>query len=56
MKTYLTTKELSEKLKVSQVTIFNWRKKGLPLAIETPPRFDAEAVIKWLNEQNKRGK
>lgn len=53
MKELLTTEKLSEILKVSRITIYNWRKKGLPcIKIGRTVRFDLEKVMEWIESKN----
>jgi excisionase family DNA binding protein len=48
----LTTKQLEEKLKVTAVTIWRWRKNGMPfLRLHTSIRFEEEKVMAWLKEK-----
>jgi len=49
----LTQDELMERLKISRVTLYRWRKTGLPeIKIGRSVRFDPVAVEKWLHEQS----
>lgn len=50
---YIKGKELQEHLKVSSVTIWRWRKEGLPFKKLGPQsiRFDLEEVMKWLEKR-----
>lgn len=51
---YLTKKELSEKLKVSEMTIYRLMKNGMPVIyVGGQPRFNFEEVDKWLRERGK---
>ena len=51
-KRLVSTNELCEYLSVSRQTIHNWRKEpNFPLEVKSPPRYDIEKVIKWLNER-----
>ena len=53
MKELLTTEELCKMLKVSRVTIHNWRKKGLPcIKIGKTIRYDYEEVMEWIESKN----
>jgi len=48
---FLTTKELQEKFKVTRGTINNWRNEGMPFKkIGRLVRFDYDKVIKWIDE------
>ena len=50
---YLTTKQLEEKYQVNAVTIWRWRKAGLPsFNIGRNVRFDEKAVNEWIEKQN----
>ena len=51
---YLTTKQLEEKYQVNAVTIWRWRKAGLPsFNIGRNVRFDEAAVSEWIKQQDK---
>lgn len=54
MKQYLTQDELCEVLNISRTTLYEQRKKGLPVEfkIGNSPRFDLEKVIEWLKKNN----
>jgi excisionase family DNA binding protein len=55
--TYLTAKELQEKLNISRSTLYRLREKGLPnkkIGYRTI-RYDLEEVLEWLDEQKKKG-
>lgn len=55
MKQLYTTQEIAELLKVSEKTIYNFRQEGMPFkTIGRSVRFDADEVMKWLGEINKR--
>jgi excisionase family DNA binding protein len=46
----MTTKQLSEKYQVHPGTVYNWRKKGMPVIKQGGVvRFDEEQVDRWLN-------
>jgi excisionase family DNA binding protein len=50
----ITTKELQEKLGVTSVTIWRWRKEGLPfkkIGVKSI-RFDLAEVEAWIEKQN----
>jgi excisionase family DNA binding protein len=50
---YLTTKQLQEWFQVNAVTIWRWRKAGLPFKkIGRNVRFDREEVRSWMEEYN----
>ncbi|MDA8337004.1 MAG: helix-turn-helix domain-containing protein [Peptococcaceae bacterium] len=52
MKEYLTQKELCKWLKISPVTLWRWRRAGLPyFKYGNTVRFNPEEVSEWL-EQN----
>lgn len=52
---YLTTDDLSEKMKVSRQTVWKWRKLGMPhIKIGRSVRFEENAVKEWLEKQNKK--
>jgi predicted DNA-binding transcriptional regulator AlpA len=51
----LTTKDLQEMLKVTAVTIWRWRKEGMPFQkIGNSIRFKEREVIDWLNNKGER--
>lgn len=49
----ITTKELSEYLKIHENTIYSYIKRGMPYYKIGPKqfRFELEEVKKWLKEQ-----
>lgn len=48
---YLTPNEVAQKYKVSRVTIWSWRKSGLPyLTNGQRVLFDRQALEKWYEE------
>lgn len=50
----LTTKELTERLKVTNVTLWRWRKEGLPhTKIGGSIRYSEKEVEAWIKAQNK---
>lgn len=52
---YITTKELSEKLRVTETTIYRWRKKGMPFEkFEGSFRFKETEVMKWLTRNKEK--
>jgi excisionase family DNA binding protein len=52
MNEYLTTKDLTEKLKVTRETIHQWRKQGLPFfKVGGSIRFDPEKVNEWITQK-----
>lgn len=54
MKELITTKELTQLLKVSRQAIADWRKAGMPyMKLGTRVRFDYDEVINWLKERGK---
>lgn len=51
MEDLLTIKELSEKLKISEVSIYRLVNKGMPrIKIGGSIRFQYEEVMKWIKE------
>lgn len=49
----LTMKEMSELLKVSQPTLINWRKRGMPFKkVGNGIRFEKEKALQWIDEQS----
>ena len=50
MNEYLTTKDLCSIYKVTQVTIYNWRKEGMPFITLNGRgiRFEKEPVDEWI--------
>ena len=49
----LTTNELAEKLGVHRTTIYNMRKKGLPvMMVLGAPRFDFSKVMEWIKDES----
>lgn len=55
MEELLTEKELCEWLKITPMTAYRWRKKGMPyMGARKSIRYSSEDVLKWLkqNEQN----
>lgn len=51
MSNLLTTKELSNKLKVTRQAISLWVKQGMPYETRRPLRFNWEDVKDWLNNR-----
>lgn len=51
----MTTKELTEILKVHENTIYLWAKEGMPRIKLSPKdvRYDLDKVMEWLEERNK---
>lgn len=48
---YITLKDLCEKLKISRATIDRWRREGLPfIKIGNGVRFIESDVMKWIGE------
>lgn len=48
-KEYLTTQELTERLKVTRQAIYKWRNAGMPYEkFGKAVRFDYAAVLHWL--------
>ncbi|MEW6357949.1 MAG: helix-turn-helix domain-containing protein [Planctomycetota bacterium] len=56
---FLTSKEVSELLKIDQKRLLRWSKRGrFPSAILLPTgevRFDKDALEQWLGEQAAQG-
>ena len=51
---YITTKELTERLKVTRQAIYDWRIQGMPnYKFGKLVRFNYEEVIEWLTNKNK---
>lgn len=51
MESLLRVNELSERLKVSEATIYRMMKKGMPVVkISNNTRFDYKDVIDWLKK------
>lgn len=49
----MTTQQISEKYQVHPGTVYNWRKRGLPVIKQCGiVRFDEEQVDRWLNDRN----
>lgn len=54
MNQLLTVKDMTQKFKVTPVTIYKWIKEGMPsLKINKARRFDEGAVMDWVNQKNK---
>jgi len=52
---YLTIEDVSEMLQVTRTTIYNFKKRGMPLLNwEKPIRFDQDEVIDWIKANNER--
>ena len=52
LKQLVTTKYLCEALNVTPMTIYNWRKQGLPVVkFGRTVRFDEKEVLDWLKEK-----
>jgi predicted DNA-binding transcriptional regulator AlpA len=48
----ISTKDLAQKLAVTEVTIWRWRKQGMPfLKLNNSIRFELETVMNWLQER-----
>lgn len=55
MSELLNNNEMSERLKVSRMTLNRWRKLGMPSRnIGKSVRFNVEEVDKWIEENNER--
>lgn len=53
-KKYITTNELAETLRVSRVTLGEWRKKGMPhMKSGKFVRYVESEVVEWLRNQKK---
>ncbi len=60
MSRLLTLQELTKELNVTVPTIYNWRKKGLPVikkaiknSLKKQVRYDIDAVKLWLIQRAK---
>ena len=52
MASYLNAKELCEKLKISETTLYRLLNKGMPvLKVKSSNRFVLEEVVEWLKKQ-----
>lgn len=52
MASYLNAKELCEKLKISETTLYRLLNKGMPvLKVNASNRFVLEEVVEWLKKQ-----
>jgi len=48
----LTMKEMAELLKVSEPTLINWRKRGMPFRkVGHGVRFEKSKALQWVEEQ-----
>ena len=53
MKDLLTSAELAEYFKVTEQTIYKWRKEGVPLIkIGREYRYELDKVMEWLKNRN----
>ena len=53
MQELMTMKEMAEFLKVSQPTLINWRKKGMPYKrVGRGIRFEKEVALAWVEKQS----
>lgn len=50
----ITTAELCEKLSISRQTVFNFRKKGMPIAFRSGKiiRYNYVDVLNWMDKRN----
>lgn len=47
----LTQEEVMERLQISRVTLWRWRRMGLPtVKVGRSIRFDWEAVVTWVKD------
>lgn len=54
MEEFITVRQLEEHLKVSRITIYQWRKQGMPyMKINKSVRFRLSDVIAWIDEKQK---
>ena len=52
MASYLNAKELCEKLKISETTLYRLLNKGMPVwKVNASNRFALEEVVEWLKKQ-----
>ncbi len=57
MANYLNAKELCEKLKISETTLYRLLGKGMPvLKVNSSNRFVLEEVVEWLKKQQEEEK
>lgn len=57
MANYLNAKELCEKLKISETTLYRLLNKGMPvLKVNASNRFALEEVVEWLKKQQEKEK
>jgi excisionase family DNA binding protein len=50
----LTQKELAEFLKITEMTLYRWRKEGMPyIKAGKQVRYEKEEVLKWLKTRDK---
>ncbi|MBE3584853.1 MAG: helix-turn-helix domain-containing protein [Thermoanaerobacter sp.] len=50
----MTQEELCKWLKISPMTAYRWRKKGMPyIGKGKSIRYEKKAVLKWLKENSK---
>ena len=55
MEELLTQKELADYLKVTEMTLYRWRKEGMPyIRVGKQVRYEKEAVLIWLNSNTKK--
>ena len=53
-KEFLTKKEICEKLKISETTLYRLTKQGLPnIYVGDSQRFELNEVINWFKERKK---
>ena len=53
MQELLTMKEMAELLKVSEWTLINWRKKGMPYKrVGRGIRFEKDKALEWVEKQS----
>lgn len=55
IKQMITTKMLCKKLDVTPMTVYNWRRQGLPYEkYGVSVRFDEAEVTEWLKNRNQK--
>lgn len=55
MEELLTQRELTTFLKVTVITLYRWRKEGMPyIQVGKQVRYEKEEVLKWLKTRAKK--